>query len=78
LKEDRYEFQDNSDTITVKINRRAWNGVLVNEQDTVEIAGKIEKSFSRRSIQVRQIQKVMPDAVLDTVTVQPETVIDAN
>jgi uncharacterized protein (TIGR00156 family) len=61
LKENSYEFQDSTGTITVEINRRAWNGVSVANQDTVEITGKIDKFFSRRSVEVRQIQKVMQD-----------------
>jgi uncharacterized protein (TIGR00156 family) len=65
LKEGRYEFQDSSGTITLRINRRVWNGVLVNSQDTVEITGKINRSFSRRSVEVRQIQKVTPDTVTE-------------
>jgi uncharacterized protein (TIGR00156 family) len=45
LKENSYEFQDSTGTITVEINHRAWNGVSVTDQDTVEITEKIDNFF---------------------------------
>ncbi|MDR0599553.1 MAG: NirD/YgiW/YdeI family stress tolerance protein [Treponema sp.] len=60
LGDERYEFRDGAGTITVKIGRRAWNGVLVDNREMVEITGAVEKSFSRRVVKARSIQKIQP------------------
>jgi uncharacterized protein (TIGR00156 family) len=54
----RYEFRDNSGTITVFIDRKLWMGISVTDQDTVEISGLIDKLFSTRRVKVRAIQKL--------------------
>jgi uncharacterized protein (TIGR00156 family) len=60
LKDDQYEFRNNAGTVIVKIGRRAWNGLLVNSDDMVEITGTVNKSFSRRTIRVRTIDRIIP------------------
>jgi uncharacterized protein (TIGR00156 family) len=54
----RYEFRDNSGTITIFISRKLWMGISVTDQDTVELSGEIDKSFSTRRVKVRAIQKL--------------------
>lgn len=58
LGDEQYEFRDSDGAITVKIKRGAWNGVLVDSQDTVEITGTVIKSFFKRVIRAGAIQKL--------------------
>jgi uncharacterized protein (TIGR00156 family) len=63
LKDEQYEFRDSAGAITVKIGRRAWNGLSVNSHELIEITGIVEKSFSTRMIKARAIQKIQSDTL---------------
>lgn len=64
LKDNRYEFQDGTGTINVKIDRKAWNGFMANSGDILDITGKVDRFLSRREVDVKFIQIIQP--------VQPE------
>jgi uncharacterized protein (TIGR00156 family) len=59
LGDEKYLFSDDSGTITVEIDDRLWNGLSVDQNDTVEIGGKVDKDFRGIEIEVNSIKKVL-------------------
>ena len=45
IKGDKYEFQDSSGTIIVKIGPKEWKGVSIDSNTTVKITADLEKGF---------------------------------
>jgi uncharacterized protein (TIGR00156 family) len=58
LGNNRYLFLDNTGTITIEIERKAWGNVSVDENDTVEISGEIDRSFKGVEVEVKSIRKL--------------------
>jgi uncharacterized protein (TIGR00156 family) len=58
LGDEKYLFSDGSGTITVEIDNRVWNGLSVNQNDTVEISGEVDKDFRGVEIEVSDIKKI--------------------
>ncbi|MDR1256540.1 MAG: NirD/YgiW/YdeI family stress tolerance protein [Spirochaetaceae bacterium] len=58
LGDEKYLFSDDSGTITVEIDDRLWVGLSVNQNDTVEISGEVDKDFRSIEIEVSAIKKL--------------------
>ncbi|MEG2565639.1 MAG: NirD/YgiW/YdeI family stress tolerance protein [Acinetobacter sp.] len=58
LSGDHYVFRDASGTTEVEIDHKYWNGLTVSPQDKVEIQGKIDKEWSKSSVDVKQVSKI--------------------
>ncbi len=57
LGDEKYKFSDKTGTITLDIDNDDWNGVMVNENDTVEIRGEVDKDMFNLEIDVDQVIK---------------------
>ena len=57
LGDEKYVFSDGKDKVTVEIDNEDWRGVSVNEHDTVEIKGEIDKDFMDTKVDVDSIVK---------------------
>lgn len=57
IDDDEYLFKDNSGTIQIEVDKKAWNGQTITPQDTIEIRGKIDKDLSKTEIEVYQVIK---------------------
>ncbi|QLB20673.1 hypothetical protein A6B43_03615 [Vespertiliibacter pulmonis] len=57
IDDDEYLFKDNSGTIQIEVDKKAWNGQTITPQDTIEIRGKIDKDRSKIEIEVYQVIK---------------------
>ena len=54
---EHYQFVDkNGDTIEVEIDNKDWRGITVDENTPVRIYGKIDKDFTKTSIDVKTIE----------------------
>lgn len=53
----RYVFSDATGTITVKIGRKAWQGLNVGPEDVVELYGEVDKDWGDLHIDVKQVRK---------------------
>ena len=58
LGNERYLFSDDSGSITVEIERRVWGNVSVDENDTVEISGEIDRDWRGVEVEVDRIRKL--------------------
>ena len=58
LGNNRYLFTDDTGTITLEIERRAWGSLLVDENDLVEVSGEIDREWNRVEVEVNRIQKL--------------------
>jgi uncharacterized protein (TIGR00156 family) len=58
LGDEKYLFSDSTGTITIEIDNRLWNGISVNQNDTVEISGEVDKDFRGVEIEVNSIKRV--------------------
>ncbi|MDR0645111.1 MAG: NirD/YgiW/YdeI family stress tolerance protein [Treponema sp.] len=56
--DEKYLFTDDTGSIIVEIDNRLWRGLLVDQNDIVEITGEIDKDFTRTEIEVSSIKKV--------------------
>jgi uncharacterized protein (TIGR00156 family) len=55
----KLKFRDNTGEVVVKIERHIWNGVSVNDNDTVDIFGYTDrKAGELKEIKVRTIKKL--------------------
>ena len=57
LGDEKYQFSDQTGSITLDIDNEDWNGVMVNEKDTVEVRGEIDKDMFSLEVDVDQIIK---------------------
>lgn len=57
LGNERYLFNDGSDTITVEIDNDVWHGLEIGPNDIVLIYGEVDKKFQRLEIEVERIEK---------------------
>ena len=58
LGDEKYTFTDNTGSITVEIDRRAWGNVSVGENDMVEISGEVDRDRFGVEIEVRSIRRL--------------------
>lgn len=58
LGDEKYLFSDDTAVITIEIDNRIWGTLSVNQNDTVEITGEIDKDFRELEIEVRSIKKI--------------------
>jgi uncharacterized protein (TIGR00156 family) len=58
LGDEKYLFTDETGSIIVEIDNRLWHGLSVDQNDTVEIIGEIDRGFTRTEIEVSSIKKV--------------------
>jgi uncharacterized protein (TIGR00156 family) len=58
LGDEKYLFTDSTGTITVEIDNRLWNGISVNQNDTVEIRGEVDKDLKGVEIEAKSIKKI--------------------
>jgi uncharacterized protein (TIGR00156 family) len=58
LGDEKYLFTDSTGTITVEIDKRLWAGLSINQNDTVEISGEVDKDFRGIEIEVSSIKKI--------------------
>ena len=58
LGNEKYLFTDSTGTITVEIDNRLWAGLSINQNDTVEISGEVDKNFRGVEIEVNSIKKI--------------------
>ena len=54
---EKYLFTDNTGSVTIEIDDDDWRGLSVNEKDTVEIRGEVDKDFMNFEIDVDSITK---------------------
>ncbi|MDR2191298.1 MAG: NirD/YgiW/YdeI family stress tolerance protein [Endomicrobium sp.] len=57
LGDEKYLFSDNTGTIQLDIDDEIWKGLSVDQNDTVEISGEIDKEFTGIEIEVDAINK---------------------
>ena len=58
LGNEKYLFSDGSETITIEIDDKLWGELSVNENDTVQIGGEVDKEFTKVEIEVNSIKKL--------------------
>ena len=58
LGDEKYLFTDSTGTITIEIDNRLWAGLSINQNDTVEISGEVDKDFHGVEIEVNSIKKM--------------------
>ena len=58
LGDEKYLFTDSTGTITIEIDNRLWAGLSINQNDTVEISGEVDKDFRGVEIEVNSIKKI--------------------
>ena len=54
---EKYLFTDKSGSVTVEIDNEDWRGLSVNEKDTVELRGEVDKDFTSFEIGVDSVIK---------------------
>jgi uncharacterized protein (TIGR00156 family) len=57
LGDEKYTFSDDSGTITIEIDNKIWSGLSVDQYDTVEITGKLDRDFTGIEVEVKTIRK---------------------
>lgn len=50
-------FTDKTGSVTVEIDNEDWRGLSVNEKDTVELRGEVDKDFTSFEIGVDSVIK---------------------
>jgi uncharacterized protein (TIGR00156 family) len=58
LGDEKYLFTDETGSIIVEIDNRLWRGLSVDQNDTVEIAGEVDRRFTRTEIEASSIKKI--------------------
>ncbi|MDR0965125.1 MAG: NirD/YgiW/YdeI family stress tolerance protein [Myxococcales bacterium] len=55
LGDEKYEFRDDTGTITVEIDQKVWRGLSVDEKILVEIQGEVDRDLMSVEIDVKKI-----------------------
>ena len=55
LGNERYQFSDETGTITIEIERRVWGTLSIDENDFVEISGEIDRDWNSIEVEVNSI-----------------------
>ncbi|MDR2419556.1 MAG: NirD/YgiW/YdeI family stress tolerance protein [Treponema sp.] len=58
LGDEKYLFADDTGSIIVEIENKLWRGLSVDQNDTVEITGEIDRDFKKIEVEVRSIKKI--------------------
>jgi uncharacterized protein (TIGR00156 family) len=58
LGDEKYLFTDETGSIIVEIDNRLWRGISVDENDTVEIVGEIDRGFTKIEVEASSIKKI--------------------
>jgi uncharacterized protein (TIGR00156 family) len=58
LGDERYLFTDETGSIIVEIDNRLWRGLSVDQNDTVEITGEVDKGPTKTEIEATGIKKM--------------------
>jgi uncharacterized protein (TIGR00156 family) len=58
LGDEKYLFTDETGSIIVEIDNRLWRGFSVDQNDTVEIGGEVDRGFTRVEIEASSIKKI--------------------
>lgn len=57
IKKDKYQFQDNTGTMTVEIDKDVWKGQTVSPNDVVMLHGELDKDDDRTILEVEKLMK---------------------
>ncbi|MDR2193180.1 MAG: NirD/YgiW/YdeI family stress tolerance protein [Treponema sp.] len=57
LGDEKYVFADDTGTIIIEIDDRLWRGISVDQNDTVEILGEVDRGFTRVEIRSKRHKK---------------------
>jgi uncharacterized protein (TIGR00156 family) len=57
LGNEKYLFNDGSDTITLEIDNDVWNGLEVDPNDIIIVYGEVDKKFRQTEVEVERIEK---------------------
>ena len=55
VRKGKYEFQDDTGTITVEIDREVWRGISVDENTSLEIRGRVDRGIFSATIDVKSV-----------------------
>ena len=58
LSEDKYLFKDNTGELVVEIDYKYWAGLQVDENDVLELTGKVDRDFYSVDLDVFMVKKV--------------------
>jgi uncharacterized protein (TIGR00156 family) len=58
LGDEKYLFSDETGNITIEIDNRIWGTLSVDQNDTVEITGEIDRGFRGTEVEVRTVKKI--------------------
>jgi uncharacterized protein (TIGR00156 family) len=59
LGDEKYLFTDETGSIIIEIDNRLWHGLSVDQNDTVEITGEVDRGFMRTEIEASGIKKTI-------------------
>ncbi|MEE3696945.1 NirD/YgiW/YdeI family stress tolerance protein [Glaesserella parasuis] len=57
IDKDEFIFKDKTGEIEIDVSKRAWNGLNIGPQDTIQIRGKVDKDWNKVQVDVKQITK---------------------
>ena len=55
---DDFIFKDDSGSVEVEIDRRAWRGESVTPKDKVKLFGEVDKSWNKVEVEIHRVAKV--------------------
>ncbi|MFP3091418.1 NirD/YgiW/YdeI family stress tolerance protein [Treponema sp. TIM-1] len=58
LGDEKYLFSDDTGNIIIEIDNRLWRGISIDQNDTVEITGEVDRGFTRVEIEASSIKKI--------------------
>ena len=61
LGDEKYLFYDATGKITIEIDDDIWKGLVVDENDLIEIIGEIDKNLMKTEIDVDSIKKIITE-----------------
>ena len=56
--DDKYLFEDSTDSVTVEIDRKDWRGQTVTPSDTVKLYGEVDAGLFKTEIDVDYVEKI--------------------
>lgn len=57
IDDDEYVLRDGAGTMVVEIKGRAWNGLTVGPEDTVELAGRVDRDRKKAKVEIYRVTK---------------------
>jgi uncharacterized protein (TIGR00156 family) len=58
LGDEKYLFTDETGSIIVEIDNKLWRGISLDQNDTIEITGEVDKDFMKTEIEASNIKKI--------------------